>query len=90
MMSLPDLPSVPWSELHARRVDGTYFKTHDIVHWSAGRPFAWVDDEITDADREYVERHHGGPALLHYVNPRIGLKGQHFEALRTWAESVSP
>jgi hypothetical protein len=37
------------------------------VTWAAGRPFAWVDDEITDADRDWVSAHHGGRALLHRV-----------------------
>lgn len=89
-VGLPDLPCVPWSELHARRADGTYFKTHDVVRWAQGHPFAWVDDEISGADQEYVKQHHNGPALLHPVSPRTGLTEKDFEVLKTWAKMVSP
>ena len=34
--------------------DGVYWKTPEIMAWADGRPFAWIDDEITDADREWV------------------------------------
>ncbi|MGW4520279.1 hypothetical protein [Amycolatopsis sp. NPDC004378] len=37
------------------RVDpGPHWKTRPIVEHAAGRPFAWVDDETTDADRSWV------------------------------------
>lgn len=87
-IGLPSLPHIDWPELHARRPDGTYFKTHDIVKYAAGRPFAWVDDEIGDMDREYVTAHHDGPALLHHVNPRFGLLAADFEALADWAAGL--
>jgi hypothetical protein len=35
------------------------------VAWADGRPFVWVDDEITDADRNWASTHHPAPALLH-------------------------
>lgn len=30
------------------------WKTRALVDWAAGRPFSWVDDEITDTDRRWV------------------------------------
>ena len=87
-IGLPELPVVDWPEVHATRADGTYFKTWDLVEYAAGRPFAWVDDEIGEADREYVERHHPGSALLHHVSPRLGLLAADFEALADWAANL--
>lgn len=87
-IGLPPLPFVDWPEVHAKRDDGTYFKTWDLVTYAAGRPFAWVDDEISDRDRAYVERHHRGPALLHQVSPRLGLLAADFEALAEWAAGL--
>lgn len=87
-VGLPDLPFVEWPELHARRDDGTYFKTHDLVKYAAGRPFAWVDDEIGDKDRAYVTANHPGPALLHHVDPRLGLLDDDFHALHVWASKL--
>jgi hypothetical protein len=90
VLGLPDLPEVPWAELHAVRDDGTYYKTHDVVRWAAGRPFAWVDDEITDRDVDYVNRHHAGPSLLHRIDPAIGLTDADFETLAKWAAVHTP
>lgn len=87
-IGLPELPAVDWPELHAKRDDGTYFKTHDLVRYAAGRPFAWVDDEIGDNDRGYVEAHHSGPALLHRVDPKLGLRDDDFHALHVWASKL--
>jgi hypothetical protein len=87
-IGLSELPFVDWPEVHARRDDLTYFKTHDLVAYAKGRPFAWVDDEIGDADREYVARVHAAPALLHHVNPRLGLLDDDFHALHVWASEL--
>lgn len=84
-LGLPDLPHVPFDKLWADRPDGTYFKTWEVVRWAQGRPFAWIDDEIGAADREFVADIHEGPALLHHVDPRIGLTTADFEALAEWA-----
>jgi hypothetical protein len=88
-IGLPELPHVEWSN-HAAQADGTYFKTRDLVAYAAadGRPWAWVDDEIGDADREFVASHHQGPALLHHVNPRLGLQAGDFAALAEWAANL--
>ena len=64
--------------------EGLHWKTRGLVRWAAGRPFAWVDDEITDTDRAWVAAHHDGRALLHRVDPRRGLTDADFTALGAW------
>lgn len=96
-LGLPELAVVPWPESSgefgefgeieesgedARR--GLHWKTRPILRWAGGRAFAWVDDEITDADRSWVEAHHSGPALLRRVDPTRGLTGEDFAALGAW------
>lgn len=88
-LGLPELPAVDWAELHARRGDGTYFKTHEIVRYAAGRPFAWVDDEIGLRDREYVTVHHDAPSLLLRIDPRLGLLDDDFDLLAEWAHALT-
>jgi hypothetical protein len=66
--------------------DGVHWKTCHLVSWVTGRLFVWVDDEHTDADRAWAAANHSGPALLHYVDPRVGLTDDDFAALRVWAE----
>jgi hypothetical protein len=51
------------------------------VDYAGGRPFAWVDDEQSGLDQTYVTAHHQGSALLHHVNPRIGLWESDFHTL---------
>ncbi|MCX5384389.1 HAD domain-containing protein [Streptomyces sp. NBC_00083] len=87
-LGLPQLPMVEWpepsrtDEQDAR--DGLHWKTRALVSWAAGRAFAWVDDEITDADRSWVAAHHHGRALLHRVDPRRGLTDGDFVTLDSW------
>lgn len=88
-LGLPDLPVVTWPEPDgaSEREDqwlGLYWKTRTVVTWAAGRPFAWVDDEITDADRDWVAAHHHGHTLLCSVDASIGITDQDFAALDAW------
>lgn len=89
-IGLPALPVVEWPEGAQRMpVNGVMWKTEHLVAYAAGRPFAWVDDDITDADREYVTAHHDAPALLHWVSPRDGLLDPDFHALHVWASKLA-
>ena len=88
-LGLPELPHVPFKENNLPdRPDGTYFKTWETVQWVRGRAFAWVDDQVGDADREYVADIHPGPALLLTIDPATGLLPEHFEELADWAGSL--
>ncbi|MFI1782899.1 hypothetical protein [Streptomyces rubiginosohelvolus] len=64
--------------------NGLHWKTRTLVARAAGRPFAWVDDEITSTDRSWVAVHHPGPALLHRVEPRQGLRDGDYAVLDAW------
>lgn len=94
-IGLPRLPVVIWPEpseaedAQAER-EGLHWKTRPLVEWAAGRSFAWVDDEITAADRAWVAAHHPGQALLHRVDPAHGLTDADYETLRTWMDQALP
>jgi hypothetical protein len=89
LLGLPHLPVVTWPK-PTRAQDsedrwlGLCWKTRTLVEWAAGRPFAWVDDEITGADVGWVSECHPGPALLHWVEASRGLTDPDFAALDTW------
>lgn len=92
-IGLPPLPVVKWPEPsgeHERedRWFGLCWKTRTLVTWASGRPFAWVDDEITDADREWVSAHHSGRALLHHVESYRGLGDEDFAVLDHWLRTL--
>lgn len=83
-LGLPRLPLVDWPDPAPEEPKGLHWKTSGLVGWAAGRPFAWVDDEITDFDRAWVEAHHPGHALLHRVEAWQGLTGADFATLDAW------
>jgi HAD domain in Swiss Army Knife RNA repair proteins len=83
-LGLPQLPVVTWPEDDEDPPRGVHWKTAPLTRWAAGRPFIWLDDEVTDADRHWVAAHHPAPALLHRVDAFTGLTGADFTAVRRW------
>ena len=88
-LGLPDLPVVMWPEpTEAQEREDQWFglcwKTRTVVDWAAGRPFAWVDDEITDADRDWASGNHPAPAMLRSIDASRGLTDRDFAALDAW------
>ncbi|MFG3280376.1 HAD domain-containing protein [Streptomyces sp. NPDC048111] len=94
-LGLPQLPVVHWpdessepgSESDLARADarrGLHWKTRVLLAYAAGRPFAWLDDEIRAVDRHWVADHSPAPALLHQVNPREGLVEMDFAVVAAW------
>ncbi|WP_215453478.1 hypothetical protein [Streptomyces sp. ATCC 21386] len=77
-----DLPEAPEED----RADLLHWKTRVLVRQAAGRPFVWVDDEITGLDRAWVARHHPGRALLHRVEPEVGMTAADFTVVQGWLE----
>ncbi|MFI5802526.1 HAD domain-containing protein [Streptomyces sp. NPDC051561] len=84
-LGLPELPVVDWPDPSDEDTSGgLHWKTRALVDRAAGRPFAWVDDEIGDADRAWVESHHPDRALLLRVDPQLGLTEADFGTLEGW------
>ncbi|MFB9367970.1 hypothetical protein [Kitasatospora albolonga] len=88
LLGLPELPYVAWIVPRPEPGGGVFWKTPQIVAWARGRPFAWVDDLITEADRAWVRANHPGQALLHHVDPKTGLTPDDFARLADWAEQL--
>lgn len=80
-IGLPELPFVHFGFSEVTKIPA-------LVRFAEGRPFAWVDDEITGQDRAYVVQEHTGEFLLHLVSPRLGLLDGDFQRLHAWAASL--
>lgn len=90
-IGLPRLPVLVWPDSDEDAdEDGLHWKTRGLVEWAAGRSFVWVDDEITGIDRAWVSAHHPGHALLHRVDPRVGLTDEDFQVVRCWLARPGP
>ena len=89
LLGLPQLPVVPWPEpSDDDERSGLHWKTRTLLGWAAGRPFVWLDDEITDTDRRWAEAHHPARTLLHRVDHRHGLTDADFDVLDAWLRAV--
>ncbi|MEU1982749.1 HAD domain-containing protein [Nocardia sp. NPDC019395] len=92
-LGLPQLPVVRWPEPSAEHEHedqwfGLCWKTRTLVDWAAGRPFAWVDDEITAADHAWVATQHRGSAFLRHVESFRGLSDDDLTALDHWLRAI--
>lgn len=81
---LPRLPVVDFPDF-PEMLPGLHWKTIHLTGWAAGRPFVWLDDEITDADVRWVADRHPGPALLRRVDPLAGLSAADLAAAREFS-----
>lgn len=84
-VGLPPLPVLAWSfDTAASRPAGLHWKTRDLVAWASGRPFVWVDDEISPVDRDWVALDYAGPALLHRIDSHVGLTEADLAVIERW------
>lgn len=86
-LGLPALPVVEWpddDEADPQPNMGLHWKTMALTRWAEGRPFVWLDDEMTGADRQWVAAHHPRPALLHRVDSMSGLTDVDLAAVDRW------
>ncbi|WP_199039981.1 HAD domain-containing protein [Glycomyces salinus] len=88
-LDLPSLPVVYWPEPSTEgELEDQWFnlhwKTRALVEWAAGRSFAWVDDEITEADIEWAAANYHGRAFLLPVDASQGLTDNDLEVLGSW------
>ncbi|WP_030667949.1 HAD domain-containing protein [Streptomyces cellulosae] len=91
LIGLPKLPVVEWPDVRAAEGPrGLHWKTRPLVEWADGRPFIWVDDEISATDRQWVAASHPGPSLLHHVDPGKGLEDADFSTLAGWLHALAP
>ena len=97
LVGLPTIPVVDLGELPGiddpvRSESDTsaqlHWKTGALIAVAAGRPFIWLDDEITDVDRRWVSSHHSGRVLLHRVDPHFGLTEADLDAVEDWLRAT--
>ncbi|MFF4181575.1 HAD domain-containing protein [Streptomyces sp. NPDC001691] len=88
-LGLPELPVLDWPEQPDEdERAGLHWKTRALLAHAAGRPFIWLDDEITEIDRTWVSAHTGARTLLHRVDPRRGLTDADFTRVEEWLRAA--
>jgi hypothetical protein len=89
IVGIPELPVVPFDFDMARRVWGICMKTPDVAEWVGDRPFAWLDDMISDLDANWLREHADvGQFHLQSIDPLTGLTEADLAEVRAWGESL--
>ena len=87
LAGLPTLPVLNW-DLTGLGPLSLHWKTTPIVDFASGRTFVWLDDEVRTRDQDWVAVAHPGPALVHRVDPHLGLTDADLARVAAWLSSV--
>lgn len=83
--NLPVVPLVQPRFHHGSRS----WKAEQIADWVRDRPFAWFDDEVNRATRQWLDSQERlGRHLAHRVEPHLGLMLADFDALLSFADGL--
>ncbi|WP_150460796.1 HAD domain-containing protein [Nesterenkonia ebinurensis] len=85
MGELPGLEDPVWADDDAAELS---WKTRHLCRIAAGRPFVWIDDELTAVDRAWVSANHSGRALLQRVDSLTGMQGSDLDVVETWLRGL--
>ena len=90
LLGLPQLPVVDLDEpqFDVAECNQLNWKTETLVKVAAGRPFVWIDDEITGTDRTWVADNHQGSALLFRIDAHFGLTEADIAAVERWLRNL--
>ena len=83
VLRMPPLPVVTFD---FARAPGS--KVPGILRFTAARPFIWIDDDVTDLDRDLLAdsgTHH----LVLEPDPHVGLTRVHLDQARAWTADLT-
>jgi hypothetical protein len=83
-----DSGPLPVITFDGRAVFGTaHWKVDAIDEYAAGRPAAWIDDNLDERCRAWAERR-SAPTLLVETQAAVGITEEDVERLLRWADEV--
>ncbi|WP_425307330.1 HAD domain-containing protein [Ammonicoccus fulvus] len=85
-LGLGRLPVVEW--IDADPPVGVHWKTASLVEAAGSRPFAWIDDELTGRDQQWIDARHPASVLLLKSRPDVGLTFDQLEEIADWARGA--
>lgn len=89
LVGLPELPVVEFTKPIKQPMDHTHWKLRDLITYAAGRPFAWLDDEITTHDRDHLIEVSHSSTLPLQVSPVIGITDDHLTQVCEWRQALN-
>jgi hypothetical protein len=91
---LPFILKLPFHDLpclsfHGRALFGSAdWKLDGIAAHATNRPMAWIDDNLSDAVKEWAFAR-PAPTLLVETRPSTGMTDRHVEAMLAWAAKLA-
>ena len=92
---LPFILGLPFRDLPVFTFDGravfgsAHWKLEAIDEYAAGRPAAWIDDNLDDECETWATTRAGGaPTLLLRTEPATGMTDEHVTQLLAWADEI--
>jgi hypothetical protein len=82
ILAMPELPHLTFDG--TARFGSAHWKLGPLEAYCAGRPMAWIDDNLDESCYEWA-RARSEPTLLVETEPAIGLQEAETEALIAWA-----
>lgn len=88
-VGLPELPVVEFGTrwpTHRPYPHFVMIKTHKVIEYANGRPFAWMDDDFQKEDYKELRAY---PCLPIKIWPFNGIEDKDFEELEAWGKERS-
>ena len=92
---LPFILQLTFKELPVLTFDGravfgsAHWKLEAIEDYAAGRPAAWIDDNLDDECRAWAQDR-SEPTLLIQTRSEVGMLEEHVDELLAWADATMP
>jgi len=87
LLGLPD--PLPCLTFDGRvRAGAAHWKIEAIEEYAAGRPLAWIDDNLDESCYRWAREREGGTLIIETIRHE-GMREQHVERLLDWAESLN-
>jgi hypothetical protein len=91
-IGLPKLEVIDWIDRDYYNKEGLYWKTKRVAQWMnenrPGIPFLWLDDEVGQRDKDWIEENCAKGSGIRVISPRIGIADDNLEEISEWKNNL--
>lgn len=79
-LGIPELPVIYFT---SKEWVTNHSKVPDVLNYVGDTPFVWIEDDLTDRDREML-KNSGTNHRIFEIDPKIGFQREHVDAALKW------